>query len=143
MSSGVALSGKDVPVLDRSRPVGDVYGSEDGARFYQDGHYFRGTGEYLYSDEDAVARIRSARQMIATQTAIQQEAAVQQAEMRVERVVTEEELPQLLATAEAKAMLSQFSMSQIAQMIEKAGGPVQSGENAQQLMVGWLIKYTI
>jgi hypothetical protein len=142
MANPVSLSGKSVPVLDRARPVGDVYGSDDGSRFYQDGHYFKGTGEYLLTDEDAANRVAKARQNAATQASVQQEVLVQMQEQS-ERIVTEDELPDLMALQEAKTMLSQFSMPQIIAMTEKAGGPVQSGENAQQLMVGWLIKFTI
>ena len=142
MDTKPVLAGKDKPVLDRSRSVGDVYGSDDGSRFYQDGHYFAGTGDYLFSDESAVALVKAQRQLAATQVEVQQRVEAD-AKAQAERTISEAELPELMVLHEAKELLSRYSMPQIIKMIEKAGGPIQHGENAQQLMVGWLIKYTL
>lgn len=139
MGKQITLTGAKAPVLNRDGAVSDVFGADDGVRFYQDGHYFTGNGQYKYTDEDAFDRVkerRSREKVLAEVTQAQVAAVV------AERIVTEDELPDLMARQEAKELLK-FSVPQLREMTAAAGGPDISGENAQQLMAGWLIKFTV
>lgn len=120
------------PALDRNRPVGDIYGGEpvEGMtpRHYQDGHYFTGTGVYIYSDEGARIAPEAVRveRQVPTHTAVADDA----------------EIAELLKDPAAADLLA-MDREIIVAMVKQAGGPVLSGDTSQRAMAAWLIKYTM
>lgn len=139
MGKQIVLAGTKVPVLNREGSVSDVFGSDDGVRFYQDGHYFTGNGVYQYTDEEAFDLVKERR---AKDRVVAEVARAQVAAALSERVVTEDELPDLMAREEAKELMK-FSAPQLRDMVASAGGPNISGQNALQMMAGWLLKFTV
>ena len=119
----------DTPALDKSRPFGDIFGSDgpsnETPRFYQDGHYFRADGKYLSSD--AVSR--------------REAPPVEEVNVPTTSTITDKaEIDELLSDPDAERLLN-LDREVLVEMVKQAGGPVLSGDDSTRMMAAWLLKY--
>lgn len=117
------------PKFDRSQPHGTLYGSGDGSlgSFVQNGHYYRGDGEYVGTDPASAKVAFSPSVTVTSQPGA--------------RTVTIEEADELLKDVRAKELMD-LGLDTLAAMVRTANGPQYSGDNAHKLYTGWLLKHT-
>lgn len=140
-------------MLDRRRDFGAVMGDGvGGARWYQDGHYFGGGGNYLFSNPGIAAPPgETLRTMAQAEEAFQRGETElvpkKQAAPPIPTQTLPAKPPQPQDTQQAEGLtreqqLNQMSYFQLDRLVLAAGGPKIQGTGAKAKMIAWLLANT-
>lgn len=139
-------------MLDRRRDYGAVMGDGvGGAKWYQDGHYFDGCGNYLFSNPGIAAPPGEVLRTMAEAEAafLSREAAANAPPKQSPPPIPPQSMPPSppQGTHQAEDMtreqqLHQMSYFQLDALVRAAGGEKIQGAGAKKKMIDWLLKST-